>query len=184
MNSNGATPDNKDWTWVLDRPCPECGAWIGALSIVDIADANRVNVRGWTSVLERDEGWLRTRPEPGVWSPLEYACHVRDVFRLFAERLDLMLSEENPSFANWDPNRTQEEERYNLATPHVVREELAASGEAIAKKFDEITSEQLARTGHRSDGADFTVETFARYEIHDPVHHLWDVTGETSTLGR
>ncbi len=19
------TPDYKDWTWVLDRPCPECG---------------------------------------------------------------------------------------------------------------------------------------------------------------
>ena len=23
----------------------------------------------------------------------------------------------------------------------------------------------------------FTVETFARYFIHDPVHHLYDVTG-------
>ncbi|HEY5013683.1 MAG TPA: DinB family protein, partial [Acidimicrobiia bacterium] len=19
------TPDTKDWTWVLERPCPECG---------------------------------------------------------------------------------------------------------------------------------------------------------------
>jgi len=26
--------------------------------------------------------------------------------------------------------------------------------------------------------ASFTVETFARYFIHDPVHHLYDVTGQ------
>jgi hypothetical protein len=94
-----------------------------------------------------------------------------------------MLSEDDPAFANWDPNITQEAERYDLADPRVVREELAAAGVAIAGKFDEITSEQLARTGRRSDGANFTVATFARYEIHDPVHHLWDVTGQTSTLG-
>jgi uncharacterized protein YfaQ (DUF2300 family) len=27
------------------------------------------------------------------------------------------------------------------------------------------------------DGANFTVTTFARYFVHDPVHHRWDVTG-------
>lgn len=95
-----------------------------------------------------------------------------------------MLAEVDPAFANWDPNLTQEEERYDLADPRAVREDLAAAGEAIAMEFAKITPEQFARTGRRSDGANFTVETFARYEIHDPVHHLWDVTGEASTLGR
>ena len=32
------------------------------------------------------------------------------------------------------------------------------------------------RTGFRSDGAAFTVATFARYLVHDPIHHLHDVT--------
>jgi uncharacterized protein YcbX len=27
----------------------------------------------------------------------------------------------------------------------------------------------------------FTVETFARYFIHDPIHHLYDVTGVPAT---
>jgi hypothetical protein len=40
-----------------------------------------------------------------------------------------------------------------------------------------VTGAQWQRTGSRSDGADFTVESFARYFIHDPVHHLYDVTG-------
>ena len=30
---------------------------------------------------------LRRRPDPATWSTLEYACHVRDVFRLYDERL-------------------------------------------------------------------------------------------------
>jgi hypothetical protein len=41
-----------------------------------------------------------------------------------------------------------------------------------------VTGAQWERTGRRSDGARFTVETFARYFIHDPVHHLYDVTGQ------
>jgi hypothetical protein len=32
-------------------------------------------------------------------------------------------------------------------------------------------------TQRRGDGARFTVESFARYLVHDPVHHLFDVTG-------
>jgi hypothetical protein len=32
----------------------------------------------------------------------------------------------------------------------------------------------------RSDGARFTVASFARYMVHDPIHHLYDVTGVRS----
>jgi hypothetical protein len=34
-----------------------------------------------------------TRPSDDRWSALEYACHVRDVFRLYDERLEMMLTE-------------------------------------------------------------------------------------------
>ena len=44
----------------------------------------------------------RDRPAPDVWSPLEYACHVRDVHRVFAERVRLMLAEDDPLFDDWD----------------------------------------------------------------------------------
>jgi len=39
-----------------------------------------------------------------------------------------------------------------------------------------VSPDQLGRRGFRSDGAEFTIDSFARYFIHDPVHHLWDVT--------
>lgn len=166
--------DDKDWTWVLERPCPDCGADVGELSMHEIAELNR-SIAGDFAEILRTSADVRDRPTPDVWSPLEYGAHVRDVFRLFMTRLELMLSEDDPMFANWNPNETQEAERYDLQDPSVVAEELVEAGDAIADRFAKLAPEQLARTGRRSDGASFTVESFARYEIHDPMHHLWDV---------
>ncbi len=100
---------------------------------------------------------------------------MRDVFRLFDMRLHRMLDEDDPTFANWDQDETAVAERYGEQDPTVVGRELVAAGDQIADSFAAVTAEQLGRTGTRSDGARFTVETFARYLIHDPVHHLWDV---------
>ncbi len=168
-------PDDKDWTWVLDRPCPDCGADVGALSITEIAALNRSNAAGWHQVLTAGND-VSQRPSDDVWSPLEYAAHVRDVFKLFAVRLELMLSEDNPEFANWNPNETAEAERYDLQDPAVVAAELVEAANLLADRFESLSPDQLDRPGRRSDGAVFSVLTFARYEIHDPLHHLWDVT--------
>jgi hypothetical protein len=45
----------------------------------------------------------------------------------------------------------------------------------VATSVAGLLPAQWARTGRRSDGAAFTVESFARYFVHDPVHHLHDV---------
>ncbi len=57
------------------------------------------------------------RPAPHLWSPLEYACHVRDVNRLFDERVRLMLAEDDATFANWDQDRTAVDEDYGEPGP-------------------------------------------------------------------
>jgi hypothetical protein len=110
-----------------------------------------------------------------VWSPLEYGCHVRDVFRLFDTRLGLMLSTYDPLFANWDQDETAVAERYGEQDPTVVAVELLAAGDAVAASFAAVEGDQWERPGRRSDGAAFTVRSFGRYFVHDPVHHLHDV---------
>jgi hypothetical protein len=39
-------PDIKDWTWVIDRPCPECGFDASTLALTDVPDAIRANAGG------------------------------------------------------------------------------------------------------------------------------------------
>ena len=168
-------PDTKDWTWVLRRPCPECGLDTSGLSRDEIATRLRDNAAQWEPVLRRPD--VRQRPEPGVWSALEYACHVRDVFTLYDHRLGLMLTQDDPLYPNWDQDETAVAGRYGEQDPEQVLAELRTAAGSLADHFDLVRDEQWQRPGRRSDGAVFTVETFARYFIHDPVHHLHDVSG-------
>jgi hypothetical protein len=167
--------DSKDWTWVLERPCPECGVDPGSVDVTEVPAIVRANAAAWQDVLARPD--VRERPRPDVWSPLEYACHVRDVFRLFDARLHLMLDEDDPLFANWDQDETAVADRYGEQDPAVVAGELAAAGDQVANSFAAVVGEQWERQGRRSDGAVFTVRSFARYFVHDPLHHLHDVGG-------
>ena len=41
-------PDTKDWTWVLERPCPECGFDAVDLDRADLPHRLRANApSGW-----------------------------------------------------------------------------------------------------------------------------------------
>lgn len=167
-------PDTKDWTWVLYRPCPECGLDTSTIDHDDIPALLRDNAAAWQDVLARPD--VRVRPDDATWSPLEYAAHVRDVCRVYAERLHLMLTQDGPAYPNWDQDVTAVEDRYREQDPRTVAKELRGAADHLADRFAEVAGEQWARTGDRSDGAHFTVDTFARYFIHDPIHHLHDVT--------
>jgi DinB superfamily len=167
-------PDTKDWTWVVDRPCDECGFDARDHPKETIGQGIRVDSAAWDRVLRRDD--VAVRPNESTWSPLEYACHVRDVYRVFDQRLALMLSEDDPVFANWDQDETAVSDRYDLQDPATVAGELRDAAQQHAHRFDSVTDAQWSRPGTRSNGSRFTVETLGIYGLHDPRHHVWDVT--------
>src|SRR5688572_10185275 len=117
-------PDVKDWTWVVDRPCADCGFDGPALRREDVGTALRANAATWVRLLDGPAEDLRRRPTHERWSTLEYACHVRDVLRLYQARLDLMLAQDDPTYPNWDQDRTAVEERYEDQEPAAVAAEL------------------------------------------------------------
>jgi hypothetical protein len=168
-------PDTKNWTWVIERRCPECGLYAPGLPREAVPVLVRINAAAWQEVLAEDD--VAGRPAEDVWSPLEYGCHVRDMLRIFDKRLELMLSSDDPEFENWDQDATALEGDYQSQDPPTVIEDLLAAAEQIASRFQAVSGDQWQRPGRRSDGAKFTVESFARYLVHDPVHHLYDVTG-------
>jgi hypothetical protein len=166
-------PDTKDWTWVLHEQCPECGYDAATVEPATIGERTRAAVPRWQAALARAD--VQDRPSDDVWSPLEYACHVRDVFTIFDERLHLLLTVEGAQFANWDQDVTAVESRYDEQDPAAVSAELARAGARIAARFDAVSGGQWDRTAERSDGAVFTTRTFGRYFLHDIEHHLHDV---------
>jgi hypothetical protein len=167
-------PDTKDWTWVLDRPCEDCGFDPAAVSAAELPDLLHENTRGWYAVLADADHAVR--PAPHVWSRLEYACHVRDVHRIFAERVRLMLDEDDPEFENWDQDEAALEGDYGVQDPAAVGTDLVENAALAAAVYASVAQDQWDRVGRRSNGSRFTVETIGRYHLHDVVHHLWDVS--------
>ncbi|HEY0215256.1 MAG TPA: DinB family protein [Cellulomonas sp.] len=166
-------PDAKDWTWVLQERCTECGFAGSDVDPRDVAGTIHDLVPRWRAALNRLDA--RRRPAPAVWSPLEYGAHVRDVHRVFAGRLDLMLDQDDPVFANWDQDATALAERYDRQDPGRVADELADAAAVLAARFETVQGPQWERVGRRSNGSAFTVTTLAQYFLHDVVHHLHDV---------
>jgi DinB family protein len=167
-------PDTKSWMWVLERRCDECGFEAATFPRADVSRLIQENAAAWQAVLARPNA--SQRPSDSVWSPLEYACHVRDVYRIYDTRLALMLTEDNPLYPNWDQDTAAIEDRYDLQDPVTVARELDAAARAIAERFATVDGELWERPGTRNDGVHYTIESFARYMIHDPIHHLHDVT--------
>ena len=168
-------PDDKDWTWVLDRVCPECGFDTTDVDRDDLAGRITATNVAWRAILERPD--VAERPDDTTWSPLEYGCHVRDVHRVYAGRISRMLTEDDPHYENWDQDATAIDEAYGEQDPVAVSAELSAAGEEVGAIFASVEGDDWERTGRRSDGATFTVDSIARYYLHDIEHHLWDVTG-------
>jgi hypothetical protein len=166
-------PETKSWMWVLERECDECGFDTPAVRVDELGALMRKVAEPWPAFLA--DPLARKRPRDDCWSALEYGCHVRDVFRIGDYRLRRMLQEDNPHFDNWDQDETAIEERYDQQDPRQVAEELVAAATVLADGYDTVKPDQWQRPGVRSDGSLFTVESFGRYFLHDPMHHVVDV---------
>lgn len=163
--------DTRDWTFVLTQRCAECGFDPGFES-TKTGTLTRAAVPFWLEVLGRSDA--TRRPAPTTWSALEYACHIRDVQRVFEGRLQDMLTQDDARFADWDGEQVAIEDRYWATDPARVAVELAESAEKIAALWDTVAGEAWERTGTRSDGMVFNVAGFARYFLHEVEHHLND----------
>jgi hypothetical protein len=84
----------------------------------------RANAAAWQDVPARSGNATR-HLSPGKWSAPEYGCHVRDVLRLYDQRLQLMLTQDGPQYPNWDQDVTEVADRYGEQDPAVVADELA-----------------------------------------------------------
>jgi DinB superfamily len=167
------TPDDKDWTWTLRERCPDCGFVAADVAGHDIAPRVTAYTDPWPGVLTRPDA--RTRPNPSTWSPVEYACHVRDVCRLFEQRVRLMLTDDAPTFANWDQDETAVADRYGEQDPEVVARQVVEAAAGLAGAYAAVPDDAWERTGIRSNCSRFTVLTLGQYGLHDLAHHLWDV---------
>ncbi|MEV4128990.1 DinB family protein [Nocardia sp. NPDC049707] len=187
-------PDAKNWTWVLERSCPECGFDPESITYAAVPALAREYASRLSATLGRPDA--AARPDDSTWSALEYAAHVRDVCRIFTYRAAVTARTEAvdpkvpgfgakgveaddgvPVFSNWDQDVTAIADRYGEQDPRKVAAELTDAAEAVARAFESVPEAALGNQARRSDGWVFTVESLAFYFLHDVIHHVYDVRG-------
>jgi hypothetical protein len=176
MNSSAPAPvpgDDRDWTFVITEGCDECG--FRPFDPAETAQRISDGTERWRAVLERPD--VAGRPSERVWSPLEYACHVRDMVRLLGERVKAMRDQEDPEFADWDGAAKAVELAYWAADPATTWEDLERSTRRTVTVLESVPPEDGGRPGHRSDGVEFTIASLGQYIGHEMEHHLHDVRG-------
>jgi S-DNA-T family DNA segregation ATPase FtsK/SpoIIIE len=123
------------------------------------------------------DGILRTRPAEGVWSALEYACHVRDVFLVQRDRLYIALVEDKPVFAPMYRDQRVTLARYNAQDPEEVATQLVTAASLMAQAFNALDAAQLQRLCiyNFPAPAERPVLWIGQHTVHEGEHHLRDI---------
>jgi DNA segregation ATPase FtsK/SpoIIIE, S-DNA-T family len=121
---------------------------------------------------------LRAHRQPGVWSILEYCCHLRDVLTAQRERIGRALTEEEPDFTSMRREERVLEEGYNQQSSTDVASELDAAADALAGVLRNLDGAGWARTGvyHWPLTQIRSVEWIGRHSLHECVHHWKDIS--------
>lgn len=158
--------------------CEECGFDYGDARRDGIASRIRAFGSRYEELLAgHSADRLRTRPSPDVWSPLEYACHVRDVFLAQRSRIGVALKEDTPVFTPMGRDRLVTERRYNEQHPNVVTGELAAAADDLASAFEALDDAGWMRTGIYTypTRTERSLEWVGVHTIHEGEHHVMDI---------
>ena len=167
----------------VDGVCAECGFDYDGVPDAEVADKLRAFGRRYRAPLSRGlpgeslDEIVRARPAPDVWSALEYACHVRDVFAVQQARIAQALAEDVPTFAPMGRDQRVVDDRYNEQDPAAVVDQLAANAESLADACAALTDAEWDRTGMYGYPAptERSLRWVARHTIHEGHHHLLDV---------
>jgi hypothetical protein len=128
----------------------------------------------WRAFLyEAEDSYLRTSPATDVWTPIQYGAHVRDMLRVFGDRVLLAVNEENPSVPWFDPG-PEGWDAYNRLIVNELAKDLEDQAERLAAIIGECRDTDWLRTANR-DGVDrFTVGGLCCFAVHEAHHHLLD----------
>ncbi len=104
---------------------------------------------------------LRRPPQPGKWSAIEIACHLRDIDRLYAERVTKTAFSERPSYWMMDNARVSEQLKYREAEPGAVLKEHRRRREDLVSLLRSLPPPVWQRAGLHPKRGELTIEQLA-----------------------
>jgi hypothetical protein len=114
---------------------------------------------------------LKRRPRPGKWSVHEHACHLAVVHALFFSRLDVMLSEQHPRLASYQPDRDDADDKLLKMDLDAALEQFARDRERLVEQLKELSEADWQRTAEHEEYDHYSVLIMFRHlAMHDMLH--------------
>jgi DNA segregation ATPase FtsK/SpoIIIE, S-DNA-T family len=158
--------------------CEGCGFTYDSVDPGEIPDLLSKATSELTDRVEAaDPALIQIRPEPDVWSVLEYACHLRDVFLVQRDRVISALVEEMPSFQKMHRDERVEVGAYRDEPATFVVASLKIATSLFGELYGRLSPVQLERRCVYG----YPVPTerdliwVGRHTLHEAVHHSLDV---------
>ena len=171
------------WKWARaqSEQCPQCGENAAAMDRALLGPALLRSADEWRSFLvNADDAYLRKIPAPGIFSPIQYGAHVRDIERVYGDRILLMLQEDNPVFPQFNPDEDSWR-AFNEIEAVALADQIREEAQRLADILAGLAPHDWSRTMIRDGGSDgvysFTVAGLASYAVHESRHHLLDANG-------
>ncbi len=159
-----------------DHRCDGCGLSYRTLTVAEaceriggLAEATGAAL----AAIPRDR--LRTRPDPGTWSAVEYLCHLRDVYTSYTIRLHRVRTEHRPVLEPMLNDLRARRFRYNDYDPDAVLVELASTTRGFVEEVGRVDGAGWSRVATRLPGEERTARWLVRQAAHEGTHHLRDI---------
>ena len=123
---------------------------------------------------ESDAGLIRRRPNPEVWSALEYTAHVTDVLAGSADWVAEARRKDMPTLS-LSPDGLFSTVEAGGSSPEAVLEALGIAAERLAKELERTDTPEWSRKALFPWG-ERDILHVARNAVHEGSHHLRDVT--------
>ena len=126
------------------------------------------------AVAEGDRERLRAKPDPDVWSSLEYVVHLRDSVRYHGALTNRALKEDRPEFGAPDPDAIAQKRELQRRRSRRGARQSRAADDTLRVAGAGLGEGELDRVVIR-DGNEVTVRYMVRNVAHEGHHHLQDV---------
>jgi hypothetical protein len=156
--------------------CPECGFDGRDMTVRDISRALRSLPPEVQRLVDGAEpAVLRRRPDPSVWSAVEYLGHLREVMAYHRFVIEQIQSRRETPLDAVDPDASVAAGGYADADPSELLGQLSRRVGRISDLLESIPPDRMDLAVVGSDGAIVDVHLAAGNALHEGDHHLGDI---------
>ncbi|WP_329192139.1 MULTISPECIES: DinB family protein [unclassified Streptomyces] len=157
--------------------CTECGFEYDLALATSVPILARGHAREYADLLQAAPPVLRQRSSPHVWSPLEYACHMRDVLLVQRERVLAARRLDTPVAESMGRDERVEHDGYAQQTPTDVARQLQDAASLFHDVLDRLSPSDWDRTLVYSypEPTERSLRWVAVHTLHELRHHLLDM---------